>query len=651
MSSTEVLWTPSNDVCKNSAMGKFLNHVAVNCDPLVHDYASLHDWSVNNPDIFWSQIWEQCQVIGEKSGPALVNGHDMISAQFFPEAKVNYAENCLRHKGSTPALIFRPEIGPDATLSWDELATQVSRVQQAMIAEGIAAGDRVAALIPNCMESVIYMLAATSLGAVWSSCSPDFGDSAVLDRFSQIDPKLLITTEGYTYKGKFHAVNGKAARIANAISSIRNTIVVASPNAAAPLEQGQTLAVDWLNSFEGADLVFKRQPFNAPLFILFSSGTTGVPKCIVHSIGGTLLQHLKEHQLHSDIRDGDRLFYFSTCSWMMWNWMVSALASRVTIIQYDGSPFYPEDDRLFQMAEELEITHFGTSAKYIDYLRKAQIRVKDKFDLKAIRVILSTGSPLSGNNFRYVYDSVAENVMLASISGGTDIISCFLLGNPLLPVHVGELQCAGLGMDVQAVDEQGYTIERETGELVCKTPFPSRPIGFWNDPKNERYRKAYYVTYSSAWCQHDIICKTKTGGFEVLGRSDTTLNPGGVRIGTSEIYRVLEKLNFISEAVVVGKSTPDDVEVVLCVVLSDDITINTEIKQEIRNTIRTNCTPRHVPHFIRQVKDIPKTHNGKTAEGAVRNIINGNTVDNKDQLVNPTCLDDIVAAVSDIVSV
>lgn len=626
----EILWPPDPRQAARTQMAQFIarhGHQG--------DYDSAHRWSVSDPGAFWTALRDDFSVTGDWGGPALVDGEDMIAARFFPESRVNYAENCLAPSGNEPAIICRPEIGEDVVISRDELRARVSRLQQALEAEGVGPGDRVAGMVANTADAMVAMLAATSLGAVWSSCSPDFGTQSVVDRFAQIEPDVLFASEGYTYKGRHHDVTAKAMEVARAIPSVRRIVIL--PFSGGSLPEGAVGLEDFLSGFLPAPLHFNRQPFNAPLFILFSSGTSGAPKCIVHSVGGTLLQHLKEHRLHCDLRTGDRLFFFCTASWMMWNWMASGLASGAAVVLFDGSPFHPGPERLWRMAEELHVTHFGISPRYLDTLRSEGFRAIGRHDLSFLRMILSTGAPLAPAGFRYVHEALKEDVHVASISGGTDIISCFLLGNPLLPVRAGELQCAGLGMDVQVLDPATGTPTDGTGELACLTPFPSRPLGFWNDKDGTRYRAAYFDRFPNVWCQHDQARRTPGGGWEILGRSDNTLNPGGVRIGAGEIYRALDD-DRITSAIVVGKEAGADVELALFVTTQDSGNETAAFADVIRRLIRTACTPRHVPKHVFFVPELPRTRNGKLSESAVRNLINGQRVENLEQLENPECL-------------
>ncbi|MEM1129660.1 MAG: acetoacetate--CoA ligase [Pseudomonadota bacterium] len=635
----DILWAPSSDTCRDLLLTRFQTTIEAATGHTFKTYEDLHRWSVTEPGQFWSALWDFCSVIGEQSGPPLVEGGDIERARFFPEARLNYAENCLSRRGDAPAILFRTEGLDDHVLSWDDLRGEVSVAQQVLRNAGVVRGDRVAAVTPNVPKAVVYMLATASLGAVWSSCSPDFGAGAILDRFRQIKPKVLLWVDGYTYKAKWFDNSAKMAEIGRGLPSIGASIRLRFPG-------GPDVALPDMCSDEAAlrDGVAQREPefvrvsFNAPLLIMFSSGTSGPPKCIMHSVGGTLLQHLKEHQLHANVGDGDRLFYFTTCSWMMWNWLVSGLASGATLVLFDGSPFHPDAKALWRMARDFQITHFGTSPKYIETLRKHDVALTGHIDLPALRAVLSTGSPLSAPNFEYVYAAIKRDIQLASISGGTDIVSCFLLGCPALPVRSGELQCAGLGMDVRIYDVDGHEIATGTGDLTCATPFPSRPIGFWGDTDGARYHDAYFSEYPNVWCQHDRVERTASGGYIVHGRSDATLNPGGVRIGSAEIYRALDDLDPISEAVVAGRDIDDDVEVVLFVLMHDRGSLTEDMIRTVKQAIRSRCTPRHVPARVIEVPDIPRTRNGKTSETAVRSVLNNTKVPNLDQLENPDCL-------------
>ncbi|MDZ4790945.1 MAG: acetoacetate--CoA ligase [Hyphomicrobiales bacterium] len=604
---------------------------------------ALHRFSLENADSFWSGLWDFCNVIGDKgSEPFIQNAKLMPGSAFFPNASLNFAENLLRRRDDLPAIIFWGEDKVKKKLSHSELYAQVAAIRQFLVNSGVEAGDRVAALVPNMPQAVAVMLAAASIGAVWSSCSPDFGVQGVLDRFGQIEPKVFIVCDGYYYAGKTIRVGEKAEAILRGLPSVLATIVIPYIGKADALAAKLSGGVTWdaaAATPAPAEIAFARLPFSHPLYILYSSGTTGVPKCIVHSAGGILLQHLKEHQLHCDMRSGDKLFYFSTCGWMMWNWLVSGLASGATIMLYDGSPTHPDANILFDYADAERMTHFGTSAKYIDALKKQGLRPRDSHNLASVRMIASTGSPLVPESFDYVYENIKPDVHLASVSGGTDICSCFVIGNPLLPVWRGEIQGPGLGMAVNVVNEAGEPVAFGKGELVCTAPFPAMPIGFWNDPDGMKYRGAYFERFDNIWHQGDFAEWTEHGGIVIHGRSDATLNPGGVRIGTAEIYRQVEQLQEVKESIVIGQDWDSDVRVVLFVVLRDGLTLDEEMRASIKRRIREGASPRHVPAVIVQVPDIPRTKSGKITEIAVRDIISGREVKNKEALANPEALD------------
>jgi acetoacetyl-CoA synthetase len=608
-------------------------------------YAEVHRWSITAIDAFWASVWRYCGVIGDSGQRALDPGNDMRSARFFPDGQLNFAENLLRKKDDSDALVFWGEDRVRTRMSWRELHSRVSRLQQALADAGVKKGDRVAALMPNVPETVVAMLAATSLGATWASCSPDFGEQAVLDRFGQINPTVLFACDGYFYAGKEIDVLPKLAAIREKLDSLESVIVVpflrsALGDAASIGDVADAVLLeDFVAPFEARAVEFERFPFSQPLYILFSSGTTGAPKCIVHSAGGTLLQHLKEHQLQSDIRPGDRVFYFTTCTWMMWNWLVSALASEATVLLYDGSPFHPDGEILFDYADAEQMTLFGTSAKYIDALKKQNVEPAKSHELSSVRLMASTGSPLVAESFDFVYEHIKADMYLASIAGGTDIVSCFVLGNPLTPVCRGEIASPGLGMAVEIWNDAGESVVGEKGELVCTRPFPSMPVGFWEDDDGEKYRSAYFERFPEVWAQGDFAEVTANGGIIIYGRSDATLNPGGVRIGTAEIYRQVEQLDEVLESVAIGQSWDDDVRVVLFVVLRDGVALSDELVGEIRNRIRRGASPRHVPAKIVQVSDIPRTKSGKVSELAVRDIVEGREIKNKGALDNPAALE------------
>jgi acetoacetyl-CoA synthetase len=636
------LWTPGETAIRESAMTKLMQAACERFGAPDGSYAEFHGWTVTHREDFWSLVWDDCGVVGEKGGRFLVDGDRMPGARFFPDAKLNFAENLLAKAGEGDAIVFRGEDKVERRLSWAELRAMVSRLQQHFRALGIGEGDRIAAMMPNMPETIAAMLAATSLGAVWSSCSPDFGPKGVLDRFSQIEPALFIACDGYWYNGKEQDIAGKLAEILPGLPTVKHTVIVdylgRAEATAGALPDAEALPAI-LGRYEEKPLEYERLPFSHPLYILFSSGTTGIPKCIVHSAGGTLLQHLKEHRYHAGVRAGDRVFYFTTCGWMMWNWLVSGLASGATLLLFDGSPFAPNGNVLFDYAEQEGMTYFGTSAKYIDAVRKEGLRPMDTHDLSAVRVISSTGSPLSPECFSYVYEAFKKDVHLASISGGTDIVSCFVLGVPILPVHVGEIQGAGLGMAVEVWDDDGKPVVGEKGELVCTKAFPSMPVGFWNDPDGAKYHAAYFERFDNIWCHGDFAEWTERGGMIIHGRSDATLNPGGVRIGTAEIYNQVEQMPEVLEALCIGQDWDNDVRVVLFVRLAEGVVLDEDLQKTIRARIRTGASPRHVPARIVAVADIPRTKSGKIVELAVREVVHGRPVKNKEALANPEALE------------
>ncbi len=602
------------------------------------DYAALHDWSVIETAVFWEAVWEFCGVIASKKGERVLGATTMPGAEFFPDARLNFAENLLRKVGASPALHFNNEGQHKRTISWDELRQSVSRFAQALRSWGVVPGNRVAAYMPNMPETIIAMLATASIGAVWSSCSPDFGPKGVLDRFGQIEPKVLIACDGYRYNGKSLPLDENLREITSELPTLEQVVIVSFIG----MRSEEIDAIAWDDAcaaFEPSEIAFEQLPFNHPLYIMFSSGTTGAPKCIVHSAGGTLLQQLKEHVLHCDLKEGDTLFYFTTCGWMMWNWLVAGLGVGATLALYDGSPFYPNGNVLFDYADEVGINVFGTSAKFIDALNKEGLKPGETHKLSGLRLILSTGSPLVDEGFDYVYRAIKEDVQLSSISGGTDIVSCFVLGNPVLPVWKGEIQSKGLGMAVEIWNEEGDQISNGKGELVCTKPFPCMPIGFWNDPQGAKYAAAYFERFPGVWHHGDFAEVTEHGGIIIHGRSDATLNPGGVRIGTAEIYAVVETLPEIREAIAVGQTWQDDVRVILFVVLTEGATLSDDLVARIKSNIRTGASPRHVPAKVIAVQDIPRTKSGKITELAVRDIIEGREVKNREALANPEALD------------
>ena len=634
------LWTPSDRQITSSPMYRFMTWCGSRAGRDFSDYDAFHQWSIDDRAGFWSAVWDYCGVRGEKGERLLENGDVMLKARFFPDARLNFAENLLPESSEGDAMIFRGEDKAEDRWSWDRLRNAVSRLQQAFRAMGIEKGDRVAAMVPNMPETVALMLAAASIGAIWSSCSPDFGEQGVLDRFGQIEPKLFIAVDGYWYNGKRQDTADKVKAVAEKLGVPLVVVAYAgdAPAIAASVEGARTLA-EFVAPYEAGEIAFEPLPFSHPLYILFSSGTTGVPKCIVHSAGGTLLQHLKEQRFHCGLEKGERFFYFTTCGWMMWNWLVSGLASGATLCLYDGSPFYPDGNVLFDYAAEERFAFFGTSAKYIDAVRKGGFTPKTTHDLSALRLMTSTGSPLSPEGFSFVYDGIKSDIHLASISGGTDIVSCFVLGNPLKPVWRGEIQGPGLGLAVDVWDDEGRPVRGEKGELVCTKAFPSMPVMFWNDPDGAKYRAAYFERFDNVWCHGDFAEWTDHDGIVIYGRSDATLNPGGVRIGTAEIYNQVEQMEEVLEALCIGQDWDDDVRVVLFVRLAADRSLDDELTKAIKNRIRIGASPRHVPAKVIQVADIPRTKSGKIVELAVRDVVHGRVVKNKEALANPEALE------------
>lgn len=629
----------------DSNLRRFIDCIAARRDLPTGDYAALHRWSLERPDAFWFEVAHFTDVKAEwAAAPVLENGDQMPGARWFPGARLNYAENLLHYRDDHPALIAYNERGQRRVLSYRQLCAEVARIASGLKEMGVQPGDRVVGFLPNIPEAVIAMLAANSLGAIWSSCSPDFGIAGVLDRFGQIEPKAIFTADGYQYAGKTLDSITPIADVLKSLPSVTAVIVIAQisikPELATLEANGRrALRFEQMGS-PHAKLQFQRLPFDHPLFVMYSSGTTGKPKCIVHGAGGTLLQHLKEHQLHVDLKRDDRLFYYTTCGWMMWNWLVSGLASGAALVLYDGSPTHPDSGTLWRIAETEHISLFGTSPKYLAALEKSGYRPREHHSLPALRTVLSTGSPLAPEGFDFVYQNIKTDMQLASISGGTDIISCFALGQPFASVRRGEMQCAGLGMAVDVVDEKGDSLPPgEKGELVCRQPFPSMPLGFWGDTDQARYRASYFERFPGLWHHGDYATRTETGGFMIFGRSDAVLNPGGVRIGTAEIYRQVEQLPEILESLCIGQQWQDDVRIVLFVRLRAGVDLDDSLRQRIRDHIRSQTTPRHVPAKIVSVTDIPRTISGKIVELAVRNVVHGLPVTNTEALANPAALD------------
>jgi acetoacetyl-CoA synthetase len=645
MSRAKPLWSPSQARIENANVTRFAQEAIRHHGLGINSYPDFYRWTVEHADQFWSFLWSFAEVRGERGDRVLVDGDRMPGAKWFPDARLNFAENLLRRRGDGDALVFWGEDKVKRRVSFGELHEQVSRLAAALRAQGLKPGDRVAAYLPNMPEAVIGMLATASIGAIWSSCSPDFGIQGVLDRFGQIEPKVLIAADGYWYNGKAIDSLARIGEIVQKLPTVEQVVIVPYLSAEPVVDaipHARRLA-DFVARHPAGAIAFERLPFDHPLYIMYSSGTTGVPKCIVHGAGGTLLQHLKEQRLHSDVKAGDRLFYFTTCGWMMWNWLASGLASGATLLLYDGSPFIGRGSILFDYADAERMTHFGTSAKFIDAIAKIDLRPMQTHKLATLRAMLSTGSPLVPESFDYVYRAIKKDICLSSISGGTDIISCFVLGNPVLPVWRGEIQCRGLGLAVDVFDESGRPVRGEKGELVCTRPFPSMPIGFWNDPDGAKYRAAYFERFPNIWCHGDYVELTEHDGMVIYGRSDAVLNPGGVRIGTAEIYRQVEQLEEVVESLVIGQDwppeAPNDVRVVLFVKLREGLALDDGLVSRIKTQIRNNTTPRHVPAKIVQVQDIPRTKSGKIVELAVRNVVHNRPVKNVEALANPEALD------------
>jgi len=637
----EPLWTPSADRIENAQITRFIAYVNEQFSLDLEGFDALYQWSVDSDENFWSAVWDFCEVVASQRGDAvLADGDKFPGAKWFPEARLNFAENLLRYRDDQVALVSLLENGSRQEISYADLYTRVAQLAASLRAEGVVAGDRVASFMPNIAETVIAMLATTSIGAIWSSCSPDFGINGVMDRFGQIEPKVLFSADGYFYNGKTCDCLERLATIVERIDSLRKVVVVPvlseQPGIAG---LGKAVLFNDYLDVTTSECQFEQLPFDHPLYIMYSSGTTGMPKCIVHGAGGTLLQHLKEHQLLVDMTREDVFFYFTTCGWMMWNWLVSGLATGATLVLYDGSPFAREGMVLLDAIDAEGISIFGVGAKYIAALEKQKLVPRQSHKLERLKAVLSTGSPLSHESFEYVYRDIKDDVCLSSISGGTDILSCFVGGCPVLPVYSGEIQARGLGMAVDIWNDEGQSVTEEKGELVCTKPFPCAPIGFWNDDDGAKYHDAYFDAWPNIWAHGDYGEITEHGGIVIHGRSDAVLNPGGVRIGTAEIYRQVEKLEEIQESIVIGQEWGDDVRVVLFVVLTENVELDEELTIRIKTVIRENTTPRHVPAKIIAVTDIPRTISGKLVELAVRNVVHNRPVKNTDALANPEALD------------
>lgn len=635
----ELLWQPDRQAAAASLLGDYMRYLGAEGVGDFADYDALWQWSVTELDGFWSSIWDFADIIGERGSVAYHHDDDIRKAQFFPEAQLNYAENMLRYQGGEDAIITTREDGKRSAWTHDDLRAKVSRLQQALRAHGVGKGDRVAGVVPNTPQAIAFMLATASVGAIWSSCSPDFGFAAAMDRLDQIAPKILVCANGYLYNGKEFSSLSLAEALCGAIASVQQVVLfdlIDSSDMAS--FEGAISWQDFIAPYEAQELIFEAVSFDHPLYIMFSSGTTGLPKCIVHSHGGTMLQHKKELLLHGDMREGDRLFYFTTCGWMMWNWSVSALMCGASLVLFDGSPFYPEPARFAKLIADEQVSHFGTSAKYIDACAKAGLVAKDEADLHHLRVIFSTGSPLAPEGFDYIYRDWKSDLCLASIAGGTDILGCFVGGSAVSPVYRGQCQKRLLGMKVAVFDENGTEVEEQKGELVCLAAHPSMPVAFWHDEDGSRYHKAYFAKFENVWHHGDCVALTRQGGMVFYGRSDATLNPGGVRIGTAEIYRQVEALDAVLEAVVIGQDWDHDQRVVLFVKLRDGVVLDEALIAAIKTQIRKNATPRHVPAIILSVADIPRTKSGKITELAVRDIVHGKEINNVGALANPEAL-------------
>ena len=634
---SNILWEPSIDTISQTNIYKLKQYINKKYSLDISNYNQLHRWSIQNIDLFWEVMWEKLDIVFSKKYTSVIeNENSMLESNWFLNSRLNFSENLLKIKSNSIAIEFINEQGKHNKISYKELYLQVSKVAHSFRNLGLEKGDRVAALMPNIPETVISMLAVSSIGAIWSSCSPDFGSKGILDRFDQIKPKIIISVNGYYFKNKIFNIDDKIANILNKIPSVKHTVLVDY------LESGinnkNYLFWDELLDNNSNDINFEQLPFDYPLYIMYSSGTTGKPKSIVHSAGGTLIQHKKELKYHVGLDENDKIFYYTTCGWMMWNWLVSSLSIGATVVLFEGSPFYPKNDSLLKFMDGIDVNVFGTSAKYISHIKSEGVIPSQVGNFSNLRSVLSTGSPLSNESFKFVYEHWKSDVQLASISGGTDIISCFALGNPTLPVYSGKLQCLGLGMSVKSFNEKGLHGYNIKGELVCDRPFPSMPIYFWNDINKEKYKQSYFDTYDNIWKHGDFILINEEG-VEIFGRSDATLNPGGVRIGTAEIYQSINSISYISDSLAVGQSINQDERIVLFVKLKENEYLNEDRKNEISSAIKYKCSPKHVPSVIVSIEDIPYTLNGKKVEIAVKNIIHGIEPKNKSSLSNPESLE------------
>jgi len=638
---TAPLWQPTKDAIKNSQMMQFIHQINKTQHTDISNYPDLHQWSIEHSELFWKSIWDFNEIIASQSATTILSNKDnMDKATWFVDAKLNFAENLLKRKDNHTAIISITENNQQTTLTYQELHHQVAVWAQQLRSYGIQPGDRIAAFMPNIPETIIAMFAAISIGAVWSSCSPDFGLQGLTDRFSQIKPSILFAVDGHQYNGKQHHDLEKIAQLQDQLPDLKKTIIIPFINENPDIRKIKN-AILWteIHAEKTPELTFEQLPFNHPIYILYSSGTTGKPKCMVHGAGGTLLQHLKEHRLHVDLRPEDKHFFYTTCGWMMWNWLVSSLATGATLILYDGAPLFPKPNRLFDLIDKLGITVFGVGAKLIESFEKNYITPIITHSLSSLRTILTTGSPLLPESFDYVYTKIKKDLCLSSISGGSDIVSCFALGNPILPVYSGELQCLGLGMNVKVFNDHGKAVTEEKGELVCTDPFPAMPIYFWNDTDGEKFHNAYFNRYKNVWAHGDYAKITAHNGLFIYGRSDATLNPGGIRIGTAEIYQQVEKCDDVLDCMAVGQAWQGSERIILFIVLRNGSILNEALTQKIKTEIRQHASPHHVPAKIIQVPDLPRTISGKIVELAVKKIIHGKTVKNLDALANPEVLE------------